>query len=343
MEEGKVVDLSLPANLSLALEISKRRKAHYEAKTAPRPRRSHWPSDLSSCARQMVYGRVMWDKRPPTNVFLQELFDAGHDVEERVKRGLVNQGFELVASGKAMGKASRMEQFGISGLLDTVMKWQGKYVLIEIKSMNGNKWARLKADDNGIIKVEEFERDVFLRKYLRQIQIYLFAFEIEVGLFVLDDCQNHWKYLPVYLDYDFAESILKTVEKANQHIKTWEGGKEGTLPDRIDYGEECQKCPFAKICLPGMINEGSDIVESQELEEMIRRHEELKPAASEVAALWKNIKQFFEGRERQAIVGNYLVIPKVGTKTVYEIPPEVESQYAKQVPSIRLNIQELGK
>lgn len=343
MEERKVLDLSLPANMALAIEIGNRRKAYYEPQTQPRPRRSHYPSDLSSCARQMVYNRIFWEKRPPTNIYLEELFDAGEEIESRVKKHLVNRGFELVASDKPMGSSSRMEKFGISGRLDTVMKWDGKYVLIEIKSMNSNRWNSLRTDHNGIVSIEEFEKNHLLRKYLRQIQIYLYAFEIETGLFILDDCQNHWKYLPVYLDYDFVESILKNVETANRHIGTWISGAEGTLPDRIEYGEECQKCPFAGICMPGMVNEGSDIVDSPELEDKIRRHEELKPAAAECTSIWKEIKHAFEGRERQAIVGKYLVIPKVTPRTVYEVPPEVEAQYAKEIPYVRLNIQEIGK
>ena len=169
MNEGQAVNLSVPANLELADEIGRRRKEHYEPLTPPRPRRSHWPSDLSTCARQMVYKRVAWDKLPPTTVELQERFEAGRAVEDRIKRELTNLGFELVASGLGMGRSSKMDQYGIYGKLDTVIKFNGKHVLIEIKSMHPAVWKRINT-------LEDMEKDFYMRKYLRQIQVYLFAF-----------------------------------------------------------------------------------------------------------------------------------------------------------------------
>ena len=331
----QVLDLSLPANVELAQEIERRRKALYEPRMELKARRTHYPSDMSSCARQMVYNRVAWDKKKPFDLPLVQRFEAGNAVEARIKAELVKMGFELVASGTSMGKASKMERYGISGKLDTVMKWQGKYVLVEIKSMFPQKWMKTNT-------LEDFEKDPFLRKYIRQMQIYLLGFEIELGLFILDDCMNHWKMVPIYLDYDYAESLLKTVEKANSHIKTWDGGAEGTLPDRVEYGEECKICSFAHECLPGEIREATEIISSVELEDKLSKHDALKSSASAYKSLHEELADVFKYKPR-TIIGNFLITSKKSMRTFYEIPLEVKSQYQVEKESFTVSIQNLNE
>ena len=61
-----------PVVIDLIQEIESKRKSLYEKRQSPPPRRAHWPSDISSCSRQMVYKRIYWDKLPAFDIYLHE-------------------------------------------------------------------------------------------------------------------------------------------------------------------------------------------------------------------------------------------------------------------------------
>src|SRR3990167_6293649 len=316
-----------PPAVELARAIVEARRALYEPDTMPKPRATNWASGISSCARQMAYNRTAWDKREPISIELAQRFKAGRVWESSMRQELMEIGFEPIAVQSPIDPRMR-SVFQVGGKIDNLIVHKGTKVLLEIKTVHPSLFNRFKSQ-------EDMEKNHWGRRYLRQGMIYLLGCNTDQGIFLFNDCMNHWLPVPFYLDYDYAEAILKTLEKTNEHVATWDNGKQGSLPDRIPYGEECQHCDFAKICLQDVMNTGAELIRSEELEADLKLREQLHPHAKQFKALDDRIKELLRERPK-TIIGDYLITTKKTERTVYDIPPEVKSQYASKEESVMM-------
>jgi hypothetical protein len=322
---------------ALAQEIIDRRKKELAGRINHYQRKNSILSDIGECERQMVYSVLDWDKKPLHDEELQARFDIGNLFEREIVRDLLGLGFSVNHAQMPVEILGRGGVKIATGKIDGFIQYEGKKIPIEIKSMNPNVF-------NSINSVEDFNKKPWTRKYLRQLQLYLFGNNCEEGLFICTDCLGHWKLFPLYLDLGECEALLQRLERVYAAIQS------KTYPDRITYDQSlCGKCPFSVICLADIINKPADFIDNPALEADLDRHEELKPMASEFDALHDKIKGTFKGIEKAVVGTKYLIQMIPSQRTTYELPPEIEKEiddlkksHAVKVPCTRLVIEKLG-
>lgn len=333
--------------LSLAQEIDKRAQAAALDGARSDPQHNPRASNIHDCARNIAYQVLDWDKKKPFDRWLLERFEEGKRQERAVIARLRDRGFEVIdqdvngqltiAVPEQSGKEFRRGEI-LTGRVDGLINWEGRWMPFEVKSLDPNRF-------RGIKSLEDFAKKPLFRRYLRQMQMYLYGRNEEQGLFILTDCLGHDLPIPVYLDYAEAEWILKHLEKSARAIKNRE------YPERIPYDQSlCGSCQFAHICLNDVVNRPADFIENETLEADLERHEELKPLAAEYDDLHDKIKETFKGVEKAVVGTKFLVQMVPSQRTTYDLTPEAEADiaaikqaHAKKVPVTRLVIQKLDK
>jgi len=319
-------------------EIIKRRKNSLSQKINHYQRKNSILSDIGECNRQLVYNVLDWDKRPLHDEELQARFDVGNLWEREVIRTLQELGFDFILSQSPVAIKNRNGELIATGKIDGFIQHDKQRFAVEIKSMNPNIFNQVKS-------LEDFQKKPWLRKYLRQLTLYLLANNQEWGLFILVDGMGHWKMIPLALDYGEAEFIIQRLETVHEFIKKKE------YPDRIVYDTSiCDRCPFALICLQDINKTPAELIIDDAVEQAVARHEELKPLAKEFDEIHDEIKEKFKNVAK-AIIGDKFIVQNIASKrTAYELTPEAEEQvaaikkeFAKQVPVLRLVIQALDK
>ena len=260
--------------------IEKRRET-LSKKITRYPRTHFIASDIHDCDRYMVHSVLDWEKRALHDEGLQALFDAGNKEEDNVKRRLADDGWQMIEQQTPFEVKNRAGEMICRGKIDGKILYNRQGIPCEIKSMDGNIF-------RGINSLDDFHKKPHLRKYLRQIQLYMYGNNAEAGLFILSDFRRE-KYLPVALDLGECELILKRLET------NWEHVKSKTYPERSGNTELCARCPFITVCLPPLKNEGAKMVDTPELKEALDRREELAEAAGEYDDLDKRLKEEFRG------------------------------------------------
>lgn len=318
---------------ALADQILEKRRNELKKQITAYPRKNIILSDLADCDRYLAYSVLEWEKRPVHDEDLQARFNAGKTWEREAIRELEGLGYEIILSQQPVQIRNRQSELIATGKIDgfIVFEHEGKRhkVPLEVKSMNGNIF-------NTIKSAEDFQRLPYLRKYPRQLLMYMYGNAVEEGIFLLLDGLGRWKLLPLALDYGTCEWLLQRIERVAENIKT------KTLPDRIPYDSQiCGKCAFSHICLADIINKPTEFIENEALENDIERHEELKPLASEFDRIHDVLKETFKGIEKAVVGTRWRIQQLPSQRTVYEIPDDIKKSYSKKVPVNRLVIEDL--
>lgn len=289
----------------LAFDIMERRKQELRKKISIYPRTVSILSDIGECDRQMTYHITNWKDRPLHDEDLQARFDAGKLQESELMRELEGLRYDVQAGQEVVEIKNRAGETIARGKIDGKIMYQKVKIPFEIKSMNPMVF------DN-IDTIEDFHKKPYLRKYLRQIQMYLFGNNVEDGLLLCTDCLGHWKVFVVTLDYGEAEQILQRLERVHEAVKIQ------LLPARIEYREEiCGRCAFAHICLPDILRKESEIITDEELIQRLERRETLADNKSEYERIDKSIKADIKKRvTKQAIAGDFFI--KIATSEIKE-------------------------
>jgi len=261
------------------------------------PVRSNRASDLGhECLRYLVLQRTRWQEKKLHDVRLQSIFDEGNLHESAVIRDLMDAGIQVIEPQRGY----EWREYQITGHIDAKIVINGKVVPLEIKSASPFIFQAL----NNIQDLYHGKYH-YLRKYPAQMTIYLLMDNKEEGLFLFKNkVTGELKEIPMPLDYDLGEKLLKKAEAINEHVAN------ETLPDYIPYDEEiCGECPFQHVCLPEIKRDALEIETDPELEEKLKRYFELKPLKSEYDKLDKEIKIKFKEQEK-VVIGNWLVTGK---------------------------------
>lgn len=331
----------------LAVEIMRKRREKLEQSSSlqPKPRRSIWASSIPDCERQGVYEFTHWKEKKMFDWKLLTLFQMGHVNEAEYKRELRDLGFDLVDDSAALSE-DMFKNYGLSGYLDTKIKWEGVRIPIEMKLMSPfifDKIDGINADDIEKVSPEYIERGIesmnrfpWTRKYLRQGQVYMLGTHEEALMFALTDGRGNWKFVIQQFDYDKAESILKIAQSIKAHKEA------GTLPGRIPYdNENCGRCPFAHVCLPDIENDPSiKVINNIGLETLLLEWEKLKPKKARYDKIDKEIKATCKGVENAA-VGDFIISQKIIMKIKYEWPDDLKKKYGKKKPEVRVIIERI--
>lgn len=306
--------------LSLADYIVAKRSDFLKSKISRYPKRAFTCSDIHECDRYMIHSVLDWDKRELHDAGLQAIFDAGNKEEENVKNRIGYElGLEFVETQSPFEIKNREGEVIASGKIDGKILWNGKAVPVEIKSMNENSF-------NTINSLEDFKKKPLYRKYLRQMQLYLYGNNQEAGLFIISNFRTE-KIILVTLDYGECEYILSRLERL------WEMKKKGIYPDPEYRPELCDRCPFSSICLTDVSNKPADFINNEALEEKLMRREELTAAKKEydeldeeIKATFKQIPHAFVGQSFE-IIGREQIRKSVDTKAM---PDDVKTPYMKE-------------
>lgn len=282
--------MTLENTEKLVDEIIRKRTECLQGKIKAYPANNFRASDISECDRAMVYSVLDWDKKVMHDVGLQSIFDAGNKEEENVKARLgYDLGFKFVEQQRPFEIKNRDGEVICRGSIDGKILYNGEAIPIEIKSMNENVF-------NSIKSIDDFQKKPLHRKYLKQMQLYLFGNNEEAGMFILSNFRTE-KLIVVELDLGECEAILQKLEKNWKHVKA------KTYPERIEYNEQlCGRCAYSHLCLQEVKNDGAKFIDNPELEDKLARREELKTAVDEYEGIDEEIKGTFKGIP-QAIVG----------------------------------------
>lgn len=296
-----------PAEILCTL-ITEERKKNLERNIVRYPRKNPIASDIGDCTRQIVHSVLDWDKRSPFDAHGIARMEVGNQREREIVKELMDLGMKIVDGQQSFQIKDPKGRILLSGRIDFKIEYERMRVPVEVKSMAPHIW-------NSINSLADFEKKSYLRKYTHQLMSYLYHNNMEAGLFLLDDCLGHWKFIFVPLDYEKTELILRRLELAVNHIDA------KTYPDRIEYSSEiCGKCAFNHVCLPiENITTSGDFLEDGELEALMERRESLKLMAKDYEELDEQIKDRFLKREK-VIVGNpprFIVTGKERSRTSY--------------------------
>lgn len=294
----------------LAADIPAKRLADLTSKAQSRwMPKNFYASGIPECDRQLVHSILDWDKRPLADAGLQAIFEAGKNEEARILRILSELGYEVIAQQNPIQiRHSKTGEIICTGKIDGKILVGRSAVPVELKSMNPNAFARINS-------VEDFAKNPFYRKYIKQMQLYLYGNGEEAGLFIISDFRNIKVFL-VYLDYGLCDQILKQLERA------WDYVKAKKYPEPIAYRAEiCDRCPFEFLCTKTTCNTGAALLDNQEMEQDIARWLELKPLKAEFEALDKAIKEPFKQQEiLNAVIGTkYQIVGRKQKKISHDI------------------------
>jgi len=258
------------------------------------------------CLKYLVLLRTRWEELPLPPVQRLMIFKHGRIYETVARDYLEKAGFEVLEQGRPY----HWKRYNITGKIDFKVALSRKMVIpVEVKGLNPYDFA-------SIDTIEDFlsSKKHWLRKYPAQLTMYMLMDNVEVGLFFLiNKVSFDFKPIWIHLDYTFGEELIQKAEAVNRHVQ------EGTVPAGIDDVEVCSRCDFLHVCLPEIKgNNDLQIIVDEELEEIIKRCEEIKHFASEYDKLSRLWKKKVEGKEK-LIVGDYLVVGKEVERKAYTV------------------------
>lgn len=258
------------------------------------PVQSNRASELGhSCLRYLVLNRTRWREKILHDIGLQYIFMEGNNHEKMVMRLLQDAGFTIIEQQRPFD----WKKYLISGHIDGKILENNHVYPFEIKGYAPATWQKLNT-------IDDFHKNphYYVRKVPAQLNLYLLMDEKEQGLFILKNkLSGELKEIPMSLDYDLGEELVKKAESINEHVAN------ETVPDCIPYDEEiCGECPFIHICLPDVKRDALELQTDPELEENLSRYFELKPLKAEYDKLDKKLKGQFKEQEK-VVIGDYLI------------------------------------
>lgn len=243
--------------------------------------RNFYASNIPDCMRQMVHGILDWDKKDSPDNGLLALFESGKKEESNIIKMLLDLGYEIINQQNPIQIKNRKGEIICTGRIDGKIVYKGVAFPYEIKSMNDYSF-------NELNSIEDFEKSPLHRKYIKQLQLYMYGNEIEVGMFIISNFRQI-KIIPVYLDYGLCEQIIQQLEIA------WEFVKKKEYPDPITYNPKiCDWCPYNFLCTKMTVNTPAELIENKELEELLDKRAELESAYKQYKEIDEQVKAPFK-------------------------------------------------
>lgn len=290
----------------LADEIVTKRKEQLRMNNKRWIPRNFYASNIGECTRQMVHSILDWDKRELADDGLLALFESGKKEETNIIKMLLDLGYEVVQQQNPIQIKNRKGEVICTGRIDGKIIYNGVPIPYEIKSMQDYSFQQLNS-------IEDFENSPLHRKYIKQLQLYMYGNEIEVGMFIISNFRQI-KVIPMTLNYELCELIIQQLEKA------WDYVQRKEYPDPITYNPKiCDWCQWEYICTKQTTNKPAEFIDNKELEAKIDRRFQLEAAAKEYKELDEQIKAPFKKNGiLNAFIGTkYEIIGRKQTRTTY--------------------------
>lgn len=265
------------------------------------PCKSNRASELGhDCERYLVLLRTRWEEKTLHDVVLQSIFDEGNFHERAFITEAMSAGIVVIEQQRAF----EYKELNITGHVDLKTLKDGKAIPVEFKSCSPFVFDKLDT-----IK-SLFESDYpHVRKYPAQLTLYMLMDNVDESIFIFKNkLTGMLKEIPMTLDYEFGESLLKKAERINKHVA------DKTLPDCMKYDDRvCKGCGFIHICLPDIKRDALEIKDDPEIEAKLELHEKLKPAQLEYNSLHDELMKRFRTIEK-VVIGDWFITGKK-TKT----------------------------
>lgn len=262
------------------------------------------------CERYLYLLIKHWNEQKPHDVGLQNIFDLGNTLEDHTIKNIKEAGFEVLTPTV---RSWNIDKPYITGREDIRIKDEnGELLPVEIKGISPFEFDKLNT-------VDDFFKSnkAYIKGYPAQLQMYMYYFGKEKGFFALTNkLTGETKFIDMAFDYDYAESLL---QKAERIYKALDEGKPPEACENISY---CEGCSLAHIC-GDVRRTPADIDLDEELDELIKRKEELAPAKAEFEKIDKEIKAKIGEREK-VITGQYLIQRKSFVKKAFTVPESVQ-------------------
>lgn len=270
------------------------------------------------CNRRLFYYLTCGELADAINPDLAAIFEEGNEQEIIAKRYLSELGFEIIKAQMT----EHWDKFNIAVRCDGFLEKNAERYLVDIKSVSEYAWDSIYS-----------EADLsagYYRKWRGQMQISMLLFNIDKSLLILKRKQaKQLRAIPIYLDYTYAESLLKKADIVNLGVRT------GTPPAHINNPVECKKCPFfGKVCNPSMdYGEAILNLDDPELAIMLEKRDELALARSEYERLDKDIKERFK-EIPDAICGDFHITGKGSEVNIKAKDAYVQKKWTTKIERI---------
>jgi len=262
-----------------------------------------WP-----CERRLWYDQREWQEAALPTVGLQGIFAWGRDFEQALIRRLMEAGY----SWRASQLAREWPHFNITGHIEGEISEDGvHWTLAEVKGIHPNFFDRVTTWRDFL------SMGPIYSQYAAQVQLYLLLDNVESMVLIVGKKGTYWpvKFLPVELDLEYAESLLRKAERVNRAVEN------GPIPDRTDDAAVCQPCPYKLHCLPSEdFGPGAELLDDPDLLAQLHRRDELAPLRAEYEATDKAIKTAMKGRPL-VLIDEYRITGKEVSRKGYEVKP----------------------
>lgn len=290
----------------LADEIVTKRKEQLRMNNKRWIPRNFYASNIGGCTRKMVHSILDWDKRELADDGLLALFESGKKEESNIIKMLLDLGYEVVQQQNPIQIKNRKGETICTGRIDGKIIYNGVAIPYEIKSMQDYSFQQLNS-------IKDFEKSPLHRRYINQLQLYMYGNEIEVGMFIISNFRQI-KIIPVTLNYELCELIIQQLEKA------WDYVQRKEYPEPISYDPRiCDYCEFKILCTQTTVNKPAELIENKEMEGLLQRRAELEEAYKSYKQIDEQIKApFKKNNVLHAFVGTrWEIIGKEQNKTTY--------------------------
>ena len=262
------------------------------------------------CERYLYLLIKHWDEQKPHDVGLQNIFDLGNTLEEHTIKNIKEAGFEVITPTV---RSWKIDKPLITGREDIRIKDEnGELIPVEIKGISPQEFDKLNSVDDFLKS-----KKAYIQQYPAQLFVYMYHFGKEKGFFALTNkLTGQTKFIEVPLDYEYGEKMLQKAERIYKALD------ENNPPEACEDISICENCSLQHICgecrrIP------ADIEIDGELDELIKRKEELAPAKKEYEEVDKEIKQKVGEREK-VITGEYLIQRKSFVKKAFTVPESTQ-------------------
>ena len=202
------------------------------------------PSSIGSCVRQIVYSMLECETSPH-EPRLMRIFECGHSMHDRFERWFGEMGIQIVPElvldehSSVDTIAEKCRTLNISGRTDSVIIYNDKFYLVELKSANSNMF--------------KYQLKQPKEQHLWQLQVYMYLTNIHEGFLLYED-KNTQELKEFYIRYDpkLVSMLLDRIKFVNEHVAN------RTLPAR--EGEDstwmCKYCNYNDACQATDDNQG---------------------------------------------------------------------------------------
>lgn len=283
------------------------------------------------CVRHLVFARTRWQDQLMYDVGLQYIFEEGNFHEGAIYDVLGQAGFTVSQTQRAYHDRTYNISAHIDGMLShkELLPWE---VPFDAKSMSMFIFDSISSYRD---IVEHPQHHV--RKYIAQLQMYLYFTECEHGLFILKNKQTgKLKFIVAHLDYDFCEELLKKAERINQAVIDYD--ETGNVTDETtEDATICLSCPYRHICFGSKepTGRGIAVLQNALVDQHLYRMAEIEEIAKEYLDKKEQVNTILKERADEEIktkkgtiiVGDWVAtLSKIKQKRV-QLPDDVKEQY----------------